>query len=439
MIMSSQSEDDLKPLDLPERQEYTHRAHRFPGKFHPPLIAKIIEEHPDRDVIADPMAGSGTVAVESAVANRDALCVDIDPLSELMTRAKSQPVPTDDLLDIGNAILDQSEEPPEEGELDEDIAKAEVEANLEGTQYCEPYNMFHWFEPYVAVGFSRLLSTANDILEDESDEMTDAIHLCFAASVRRISRADPQPVSGLEVTKVRRQELEEGIDFDVTGTFEQVLNRLVRGYDELNDLNGLGDVETVHGNAKNFAEICEEYEKQPELVITSPPYCTAIEYPRRHRLEYEWLGLFNDDDVEDQRSERIETSRDFFGSTSTRQETLRNLPEIEHEDIAELMVQIEEDGKERKANILRKYFLDAYDWIEQVHEALPEGGIFCMTVGPSTSYGNTIDTPRFLREIAEEVGFGVVSERPYKLTNKKMQYPTDGETTEMESLIKLRV
>ena len=436
--MSSQSGDELEPLDLPERKEYTHRAHRFPGKFHPPLIAKIIEDHPERDVIADPMSGSGTVGVESAVDNRDALCVDIDPLSELMTRAKSRPVSTDDLIDIGNEILAQAGEVPNEGELTEEEAKKEIEQNLDGTRYCEPYNMFHWFEPYVAVGFSRLLTTANDLLDGESEEMRDAVHLVFAASVRRISRADPQPVSGLEVTKVRRQELEEGIDFDVTGTFNNVLNRLVRGYDQLNELDDLGDVKTVHGNAKNFAELCEEYDKQPELVITSPPYCTAIEYHRRHRLEYEWLGLFNDDDVEDQRSERIETSRDFFGSTSIRQGTLRDLPEIEHEDIAELMDQIEEDGKERKANILRKYFLDAYDWIEQVREALPEGGIFCMTVGPSTSYGNTIDTPRFLKEIAEEVGFEVVSERPYKLTNNKMQYPTDGETTEMESLIKLR-
>lgn len=436
--MSSQSGDELKPLDLPNRQEYTHRAHRFPGKFHPPLIAKIIEDHPEYSVIADPMCGSGTVAVESAVAGREALCVDIDPLSELMTRAKSQPVPTDELLDVGEEILSSSGPVPEEGELSEEEAREEVKSNLSGTRYCVPYNLLHWFEPYVAVGFSRLLSTANAVLEDESDEMTDAIHLCFAASVRRISRADPQPVSGLEVTKVRRQELEEGIDFDVTGTFEQVLNRLGSGYDELHDIDELGDVTTVHGNAKNFEELCEKHNKQPELVITSPPYCTAIEYHRRHRLEYEWLGLFNHEHVEDQRDERIETSRDFFGSTSAKQDTLRNLPEIKHEEISALMDQIEEDGKERKANLLRKYFLDAYDWIEQVKKALPEGGLFCMTVGPSTSYGHSIDTPRFLTDIAKEVGFEVVSEQPYKLTNNKMQYPTDGETTEMESLIKLR-
>lgn len=436
--MSSQSRDKLEPLDLPKRQEYTHRAHRFPGKFHPPLIAKIIEDHPDREVIADPMSGSGTVAVESAVANRDALCVDIDPLSELMTRAKSQPVPSDKLRDVGEEILDEAGELPEEGDYEEEDARDEIEANLNSTRYCEPYNMFHWFEPYVAVGFSRLLATASEILENENDRMTDAIHLCFAASVRRISRADPQPVSGLEVTKVRRQELEEGIDFDVSGTFEQVLNRLARGYDELNELDSLGNIETIHGNAKNFAEICEQYEKQPELVITSPPYCTAIEYHRRHRLEYEWLGLFNNDDVENHRSKRIETSRDFFGSRSVRQKTLQNLPEIEHEEIATLMDKVEEDGKERKANILRKYFLDAYDWIDEVYKALPEDGLFCMTVGPSTSYGHTIDTPQFLTDIAEEIGFEVIRKRPYKLTNNKMQYPTDGETTETETLLKLR-
>lgn len=62
-----------------------------------------------------------------------------------------------------------------------------------------------------------------------------------------------------------------------------------------------------------------------------------------------------------------------------------------------------------------------------------------MIVEPSTSYGNAINTLRFLTDITEETGFEVVSERPYKLTNNKMQYPTDGEATEMETLLKLRV
>jgi len=62
-----------------------------------------------------------------------------------------------------------------------------------------------------------------------------------------------------------------------------------------------------------------------------------------------------------------------------------------------------------------------------------------MIVGPSTSYGHTINTPKYLTDIAEKTGFEVESTQSYKLVNNKMQYPTEGETTDRESLIKLRV
>ena len=95
--------------------------------------------------------------------------------------------------------------------------------------------------------------------------------------------------------------------------------------------------------------------------------------------------------------------------------------------------------QEKKANRLRKYFLDAYDWLSELYEALPSGGLLCMTVGPSTSYGVNIDTPRFLREIATDaVGFDTESKRRYTYKNNKMQYPTDGPSTEYEELMKLR-
>jgi len=439
--MSSQSGDELSPLDLPDRPEYTHRAHRFPGKFHPPLIAEILDQNPGRNRIADPMCGSGTTGVEAAVAGQDALCVDIDPLCTLMARAKTHPVPTDEFLSLRDVIVDSAGKMPEEGDFPEAQAKEVVESNLEGTRYCIPYNLHHWFEPYVSVGFSRLLEAASDELRHESAKMADAVHTSLAAMVRQISRADPAPVSGLEVTKVRKKELEEGIDFDVVGSFRSVSSRLAKGCDQMRELDQeIGDVTVVESDARDFAGLCEKVGYAPEMIVMSPPYCNAIEYHRRHRLEYEWLGLFNKDGVEDPRNERIERSREFVGSVTPRQDALRDLPPLEHDELSELMRKVGEEGKERKANLLRKYFLDAREWLEEVGKALESGGLFYMIVGPSTSYGYTIDTPRFLADIATdpEVGLELVDERRYKLTNNKMQYPTEGETTDLEAMLKFR-
>lgn len=440
------SESDVKhePLDLPVGNEYTHRAHRFPGKFHPPLIKHILQEYssPER-VVADPMCGSGTLGVEAAIRGQDGFCTDLDPLSALMTRAKTRPVDPDELEEVGEAIIDSVSSFPNEGDFEDKVAKGEVESNLEGTQFCVPLNLLHWFEPYVAVGYSRLLLNAYDELLYTSPAMDDAIRTCLASMVRHISRADPQPVSGLEVTSVREEQLENGIDFNVESSFDNAIKRLANGYRQIEEeVDELGEIEVYRENAKFFANVVNESDKNPSMVVTSPPYCNAIEYTRRHRLEYEWLGLFNEPDVEDPIEKRRDSSRDFIGSTTPRQDTLRSLPEVPHPEVRQITSKIEEEN-ERKANLLRKYFLDAYDWIEQVYRALPKGGLFCLIVGPSTSYGNTVNTPSYLTDIASDspetdFEFRKVGERPYKLTNNKMQYPTDGATTEMEKLIRFK-
>lgn len=438
MSRQSAEQEAPEPLDLPEIREYTHRAHRFPGKFHPPLIAHILDEHDDHDVIADPMCGCGTAGVEAAVNGKDAILNDIDPLSALMSRVKTNPVDPDDLLELRDQILEDVGELPDERDLGEEDAKEIVEENIAGKPYVKPYNIFHWFEPFVAAGYSDLLDTAYSSMKGESGDMQDALHLSLAAMVRQISRADPEPVSGLEVTKIRKQELEEGVDFDVKRSFKQVSDRLARGYSQLVEEENLGDVQVWEQNAKHLSDPISKSDLEPTLVVTSPPYCNAIEYSRRHRLEYEWLGLFNDDDVDDPRDERIESSREFFGSVTPTQGMLEDLDEVPHEEVSELTADIASDGHERKANLLRKYFLDSYDWISEIREILPEGGVFCLIIGPSTSYGRTVNTPDFLRDIAQENGFEVIDRHDYLLKNNKMQYPTDGETTDTESLIEFR-
>lgn len=433
------SDTELNPLDFPEHRELTHRAHRFPGKFHPPLIKDIIERRSHHETIADPMCGSGTVGVEAIAKNRDVLCCDLDPLSCLMTRGKTKPVSPAELRNVSKRILSLVDRFPSEGDFRKDEAKDEIHENLQGTPSVPPMNLFHWFEPHVAVGYSRLLRAAYDVLEIESNVMRDAIRTSLAAIVRKISRADPQPVSGLEVTSVRKEQLEEGIEFDVEKSFRRAVGRLAEGYKELNEFDSLGESHVIEGNANRLTEIVEQSYLSPSLIITSPPYCNAIEYTRRHRLEYEWLGLFGGNSLDEQGDNRLERSRDFFGSSTPLKEQLENLEEVPHEEIRSVTDEVEKNANNpKKADLLRKYFLDSYDWLEEIYHVLPPGGEFVMTIGPSTSYGQKINTPKFLTDIACEIGFSKNNSHTYKLTNNKMQYPTNGPTTETESLIEFR-
>lgn len=431
--------ESRKPLDLDAGREFTHRAHRFPGKFHPPLVKEVLEQYPDYMEVADPMCGSGTVGVEGVAKCREVLCADLDPLSCLMTRGKTHPVDPDDLRNVAKRILSGVIAFPDPGTVDEEQAGNEIENNIAGTPSIKPLNLFHWFEPYVAVGYSRLLSSAHHYLEIESKPMNDAIRMALASIIRQISRADPQPVSGLEVTSVRREQLENGLEFDVEKSFRRAIDRIASGYKELQSVGKLGSAIIVEGDARNFQQLCEIHDFQPTLILTSPPYCNAIEYTRRHRLEYEWLGLFEGCTKEEQKNARLEQSRDFIGSQTLLKEQLDRLPTVPHTGVQEVLNQIEKNQNQpKKADFLRKYFLDAYDWIDEVYQTLPDGGIFAMTIGPSTSYGQRIETPLYLQDIAEGIGFDVIEKHKYQLTNNKMQYPTNGPTTDTESLIQMQ-
>ena len=68
----------------------THGLHEYRGKFFPQLVKALINigRVPARGVVADPMCGSGTTLVESVLAGRTAVGLDMNPLSVRLSRAK---------------------------------------------------------------------------------------------------------------------------------------------------------------------------------------------------------------------------------------------------------------------------------------------------------------------------------------------------------------
>lgn len=68
----------------------THGLHEYRGKFFPQLVKALINigRVPVGGVVADPMCGSGTTLVESVLAGRTAIGLDMNPLSVRLSRAK---------------------------------------------------------------------------------------------------------------------------------------------------------------------------------------------------------------------------------------------------------------------------------------------------------------------------------------------------------------
>jgi DNA modification methylase len=92
-------------------EQWTHGYHRYPAKFLPNLVKKIIEDYTQKDdLVVDFFAGCGTTLVESKIHGRKSIGVDINPVAELITRTKINPIDPKQLEEHYNALVNQLED-----------------------------------------------------------------------------------------------------------------------------------------------------------------------------------------------------------------------------------------------------------------------------------------------------------------------------------------
>lgn len=423
---------DLPPVDK-DRQVF-HGFFRFPGSFHPPLIRHLIQKTENNDNIGDPMCGSGAVALESVAAGKNVTSMDIDPLSCLITKIKSNPIETDIISNIINDWLSLIGDIPQPHKSSQKEA-LEYGLSLENsTKYRLPKNVFHWFDPYVVIGISKSLSRIRD-MKLENVFFTEILEAIVASTIRRVSRADPQPVSGLEVTKIMREKLEKGLFFDVKKEISKKCKMLLDGYEYLNCIDNIGESIVHSGDImKDWKNLCKKYDKKFDLIITSPPYCNAIEYSRRHRLEYFWLGMMDNNEI-------LSKSRQFIGTTTSFISDLEKMDALcsLHSKLAKkTILKINSKGKNRKSLILKRYFISAEKWIEEIMKTLGDDGLCYLVVGPSTSYDIPIKTPEIISEISNAIGYKNEIIMKYHIKNQRMQYTTKNNVRiRTESVIKI--
>ena len=94
--MQSQETDEswsFKELGRAQTSYLTHDYHKYPAKFIPQLAERLIKDNSQpADLICDPFMGSGTTMVEAILNSRRSYGTDINPVSVLITKAKTTPI-----------------------------------------------------------------------------------------------------------------------------------------------------------------------------------------------------------------------------------------------------------------------------------------------------------------------------------------------------------
>ena len=224
----------------------THGLFPYRGKFHPQLIKALINIIGIKkgEIILDPMCGSGTANIESALMGIDSYAVDLSPFCLFMTKVKydSLSVSIESLKGISN--------------------KSE-----------QLYNFFN---------VSDIKTQLQKITDNEKLKVCGLTLLAFLDSLGYSKR----------VVNSSHREL-----------FTKVLNR----YEDtvtnfiLNSSEYVGDLGTVNILENAEATKMPLEDGSIDGVITSPPYSFAIDYVKNDEAQLNYLGY----DIDDIRSKMV--------------------------------------------------------------------------------------------------------------------------------------
>jgi DNA modification methylase len=346
-------------------EQWTHGYHRYPAKFLPNLVKKLIEEQTTKaDTIVDLFAGCGTTLVESKIHGRASIGVDINPVAELITKVKTSPVEPAMLSKYFKQII----------------------VVLDKYKPLEYENRFHeridyWFVPE---NKSKIAFLYNTILSVKKRQAQDFFLVSLSHILKNCSRwlqssTKPQIDPHKEIT-------------DPFGAFQihtkQMLKKNEEFYSHLQENKYLETkceikLEDSRGTSIDTNSV--------GAVITSPPYVTSYEYADIHQLTAYWYDYVTN---------LAEFRKKFIGTFYSLNQELKCNSRSAQKIIAELQTKDERTAKE-----VANYFNDMEAVGKEMYRIVRKGGHVCIVIGNTTLKDVKIKSAEVFYEILKSAGF----------------------------------
>lgn len=361
-------------------EQWTHGYHRYPAKFLPNLVKKIIEDYTlPTDLVADFFAGCGTTLVEAKVHGRKSIGVDINPVAELITKAKINPIEPIKL----------------EKRFDEFIRKFD-EFNPKSFSKNEIHDRIdYWFLPEQKYKIAFLYETILSIRDKKVKKffLVSLSHILKNCSKWLQSSTKPQIDPGK-------------IPTDPFIAFKAHTKTMIKRNKEF--FKQLSKDKYL----KIACEIRLEDARKTSIrsnsvgaIITSPPYVTSYEYADIHQLTAYWYEYITD---------LSGFRKNFIGTFYSLNQNTESDTAIAQKVINDLL-----EKDKRTAKEVANYFNDMKAVAKEMHRVLKKGGHACLVIGNTTFKNVKIKSAEIFAEMLSKLGFEMVDiikrSIPYKL------------------------
>lgn len=375
-----------------EKRADIHSFHRYFGKLIPAIPRTYIELFTKKgDTVGDLFSGSGTVAVESKLLERNFIGCEINPLSSFISSVKTSTYNID-LLNNFNK---------------------QIEINLYDSEYISkltigkiPFciNLDHWFRKEVIDDLLIIRATTNDVVSSsklsKSDkqlyiEFYDAV---ISSIIRNVSNADPRHVFPGISKRIRALEAEGKINKDAKKSFISAIKKKTKYYVDYQNLEET-NIKIINGDSVN--DKFTKYKNSVDLFVTNPPYISSVRYIETMKLEMYWLEYLKN------QKEYSNLAKIMVGNDRVAKKDIDDNLLTPYQEINEKIQQLRAIDP-KNAYIVAKYFNDMEKVIKNMYLMLKNNGKVVVKISESKVKKIKIDTGKFLTIIAENNGFKLV-------------------------------
>lgn len=365
-----------KPSDT---GKWTHNYHRYPAKFIPQLVEKLIDEYiPHKEAhINDPFMGCGTTIVTAISRGFKASGTDINKIAHLITKVKSTPIYPEYLNKKIEQLLNRLKflNEPQTTLFDDKIEPLIPQKHLDRINY--------WFTENNKNELGKILRVIN---KEDDTVIRDFFLVAFShilkncsiwlqgstKPTRDLKKNSSNPYNALRKHLIKMQNGNEAFYRIVSAKVRENLDQYLK---------------IKIGDARKQPVSDESV----DMVITSSPYVTSYEYADLHQLSTIWLDLT--DDLKEYKKEFIGTSYKKYGN--------KRLKSSIAMDIIDKMSK----KSKKMAKEIEAFFNDMEEVFDESFRILKQGGRCCYVIGNTKLKGVDIINAEVFAESIQHYGF----------------------------------
>lgn len=369
-----------------------HAFHRYFGKLIPAIPRFAIEALcPPGGRVLDPFCGSGTTLVEACLAGREAWGVDMNPLSVLVARAKTDPP------DMAEAVA----------AMEQVVERVNDWPGRERVPEPPLPNAVHWFRPEVWPVVCRLRAAV-----DQVDGPVGAYLLaCLSAAIRDVSNADPRHVFPGYSKRLRALDAQGLRPIDPLARFSGTARRRLKASAAyLAALPRPARATVLAGDARSLPPAVPSV----DLIVTNPPYIGSIRYLETLKIELFCTGFMPDRATYLALDRQVVASERFSKGEYT-QATPTGLPGVDA--VAE---QVRAAGHPKMALAVARYFQDMDRVLGEMARLLRPGGHAVIKISNSYVRALTIPVHALLAALAARHGLPLLAAFPDPIRRRSL-------------------